>query len=153
MLKYSFQMPIIIITSVLSVLNGSATDIIVEKNMKIVNTVCNILISLVLALNNTFRFEAKSNNFKINAIKFQKLNNQIQAKILEGGINSDFTASIISAYDNISEDVDDVPAHICKKIKLQYKDKHMPTIIDSDPNESNQGRIVSSSIEKIPMSL
>jgi hypothetical protein len=130
-LKYTFQMPIIITSSVLSILNGSTGDENIDKNMKIINTIFNILTALILSINNTFRFEAKGNDFKNTAIKFQKLSHTIESKILEGDINHDFINSIVSTYDNITENIDDIPSHICKRVRAEYATKkHLPTVIN-----------------------
>jgi hypothetical protein len=130
-LKYTFQMPIIITSSVLSILNGSTGDESIDKNMKIINTIFNITTALILSVNNTFKFETKANDFKNTAIKMQKLSHLIESKILEGDINHDFINSIVSSYDNITEGIDDVPSHICKRVRAEYATKkHLPTIIN-----------------------
>lgn len=131
-LKYTFQMPIIITSSVLSILNGSTGDENIDKHMKIINTVFNITTALILSVNNTFRFEAKGNDFKNSAIKFQKLSHLIESKILESDtINHDFINSIVSSYDNITEGIDDIPSHICKRVRAEYATKkHLPTVIN-----------------------
>ena len=130
-LKYMFQLPIIITSSVLSILNGTTGDENVDKHMKIINTIFNITTALVLSINNTFRFESRANNFKSAAQKLQKLSHLIESKILEGSINHDFIENIVATYDNITESIDDVPSHICKRVKAEYATKkHLPTIIN-----------------------
>ena len=130
-LKYMFQLPIIITSSVLSILNGTTGDENVDKHMKIINTIFNITTALVLSINNTFRFESRANNFKSAAQKLQKLSHLIESKILENSINHDFIENIVSTYDNITEGIDDVPSHICKRVKAEYATKkHLPTIIN-----------------------
>ena len=133
-LKYTFQMPIIITSSVLSILNGSTGDENIDKHMKIINTVFNITTALILSVNNTFKFETRANDFKNSAIKFQKLSHSIESKLLEGDVNHDFINSIVSSYDNITEGIDDIPSHICKKIRAEYGSKrHLPVVINGIP--------------------
>ena len=72
-LKYTFQMPIIITSSVLSILNGSTGDENIDKHMKIINTVFNITTALILSVNNVFKFEGLNELNKI--IKSYKLKN------------------------------------------------------------------------------
>jgi hypothetical protein len=138
-LKYGFQLPIIITSSVLSILNGTTGNDHIDNNMKMINTVFNILTALILSVNNTFRFETKANDFKSNGMKFQKLSHLIESKVLEGNINSDFINSVITTYDNIVESIDDdVPSHVCTRVRNEYKTKkHLPTIINGIPKISS----------------
>jgi hypothetical protein len=132
-LKYSFQLPIIITSSILSILNGTTQNEKMKSLMPLINTIVNIFTALVVSLNNIFLFEAKSNDFRNASIKFTKLNHTIQSKCLEGSFNKDFIDSIMTSYDNIVEQIDtDIPSHICKKIQTQYETKkHLPNIINS----------------------
>jgi len=134
-LKYTFQLPIIITSSVLSILNGSTGDDNIDKHMKIINTVFNITTALILSINNVFKFETKANDFKNSAMKLQKLSHIIESKLLESDtINHDFINSIVSSYDNITEAIDDIPGHICKRVRAEYgSKKHLPTVINGIP--------------------
>ena len=143
-LKYAFQLPIIITSSVLSILNGSTGNSHIDDNMKMINTVFNILTALTLSVNNTFRFEAKANECRINALKFQKITHIIESKVLESGINGEFINSITSAYDNIVESItEDIPPHICRRVHLLYrKKKHLPVIINGVNKEENNDILI-----------
>ena len=134
-LKYTFQMPIIITSSVLSILNGNTDDENIDKHMKIIHTVFNITTALILSINNVFKFETKENDVKNSAIKLQKLTHIIESKIIETDtINHDFINSIVSSYDNITEGIDDIPSHICKRVRAEYASKrHLSVVINGIP--------------------
>jgi hypothetical protein len=97
--------------------------------LKIVNPVFNLLTAILLAVNNMFKLESKANEFKNNGIKFQKLSHLIEQKALENNVNQDFINSIITQYDNISENCHEVPSHICKSVHNEFATKkHLPVI-------------------------
>ena len=150
-LKYSFQLPIIITSSVLSILNGSTGSQFLDDNMSLINTIFNILTALILSINNVFKFESLANDFKNNGIKFQKLSHLIESKVLEGNINSEFINSIINTYDSIVESIDDEPPqHICNRVRNQYKTlKHLPTPCNGIPKNSP---VISSINSHLPIS-
>ena len=137
-LQYSFQIPIILTSSVLSVLNGSQNEDL-DKHLKLINTIFNIITALVLSLKSTFQFESKYNDFKLNGMKFQKLSHLIESKVLEGNINQDFVNMVMTAYDNIVESLDaDVPSHICNRVRKEYATKkHLPICINGIKKENN----------------
>jgi hypothetical protein len=132
-LKYSFQIPLILTSTILSILNSNIKN--EESSMKIINTVFNIITALILSINNIFRFESKANNFRNNYNKFQKLSHFIEKKILDKNeINIDLINNIISEYTNIIENIEDeIPIHICNRINLIYNTyKTLPVIITSN---------------------
>ena len=69
------KFPIIISSSIMSLLN-SANDIDVSV-MRYVNMSLNVSTALLLSLLSHFKIEAKMNNFKVMATKFNKLNHTI----------------------------------------------------------------------------
>lgn len=126
--KYALQLPLILTSTILTYINSNNDENMMEA-MRVVNPVFNLSTAILLAMNNMLKFESKSNEFKNNAIKFQKLSHLIEQKMIENNINQDFINSIITQYDNISENCHDVPGHICKVVHDTYKTaKHLPTI-------------------------
>lgn len=126
--KYVLQLPLIITSTVLTYVNSNSDENMIE-HMKIVNPVFNLMTAILLALNNMLKLESKSNDFKNNGIKFQKLSHLIEQKQLEGDFNNDFVNSVITQYDNISENCHEVPNHICKRIHETYaRNKHLPIV-------------------------
>ena len=126
--KYALQMPLIITSTVLTYVNSNQDENMIE-HMKIVNPVFNLMTAILLALNNMLKLESKANDFKNNGIKFQKLSHLIEQKQLEGDINNDFINSVITQYDNISENCHEIPNHISKQVHNEYATKkHLPVV-------------------------
>lgn len=126
--KYVLQLPLIITSTVLTYVNSNQDENMASA-MRVVNPVFNLLTAILLALNNMLKLESKSNDFKNNGIKFQKLSHLIEQKLLEGEINNDFVNSVITQYDNVSETCHDVPNHICKRVHNSYATKkHLPIV-------------------------
>ena len=126
--KYALQLPLIITSTVLTYVNSNQDENMIE-HMKIVNPVFNLMTAILLALNNMLKLESKSNDFKNNGIKFQKLSHLIEQKQLEGDINNDFINSVITQYDNITENCHEIPSHISKQVHNEYATKkHLPVI-------------------------
>lgn len=128
-LKYALQLPLIITSTVLTYINSNDDDSTASA-MKVVNPVFNLTTALLLAVNNLLKLESKANDFKNNGIKFQKLSHLIEQKVLERNINQDLINSVITQYDNISENsMDNIPNHICAYVRTLYGTKrHLPII-------------------------
>jgi hypothetical protein len=126
--KYALQLPLIITSTVLTYINSNQDENMMDA-MKVVNPVFNLFTAILLALNNMLKLESKANDFKNNGIKFQKLSHLIEQKQLEGDINNDFINSVITQYDNITENCYEVPRHICKTVHNLYATKkHLPVV-------------------------
>ena len=87
-----------------------------------------------------------------------KLSHEIESKILEGRVNSEFISSTMSQYDNIVESIDeDIPSHICARVRNEYKTKKwLPTIINGIPKESPSSSLTSpklSPLKRVSVSL
>lgn len=137
-MKYLFMIPLIIISSVMSVINSNIDD---SNVIKILNTIVNIVTALMLSLNNIFLFEARANEFKSLSSKFAKLSHSIESKLLdpEVEISNDFIHSIIDSYDLIVESIDfDIPNFILKSVHNKYKTlKSLPIICNGIPKSEN----------------
>ena len=127
--KLSFALPLILTSTVLTYINSN-NDPQLENAMKIVNPVFNMLTAILLGIQNVFKFESKSNDFKSSCFKYQKLCHQIEAKLLNTqDINEDFITNIVTSYDNIQEDCMDIPNFICNSVRSLYGGKkHLPII-------------------------
>jgi hypothetical protein len=129
-LKYALQLPLIVTSTVLTYINSNNDENMLEA-MRIVNPIFNLTTAILLAVNNMFKFESKANDFKNNGIKFQKLSHLIEQKMLESpnNINQDLINSIITQFDNITENCTDVPGHICRSVHNEFATKkHLPII-------------------------
>jgi hypothetical protein len=126
--KYALQLPLIITSTVLTYVNSNQDENMAE-HMKIVNPVFNLMTAILLALNNMLKLESKANDFKNNGIKYQKLCHLIEQKLLENDINNDFMNSVITQYDNVSENCHEIPNHISKQVHNTYATKkHLPVV-------------------------
>jgi len=76
--KYIFSIPVILVSSILSILNSNIVD---QKQLKLLNIICNIIIALMMSLTNFFKFAEKQQSFKIYSAKFTELNHSLQTQI------------------------------------------------------------------------
>jgi len=128
------KFPIIISSSVMSLLN-SANDIDVSV-MRYINMSLNVSTALLLSLLSHFKIEAKMNNFKVMATKFNKLNHTIENLVVNelNEIDTDRIQSIINEYDALCENLDEpFPHHIKKRLCTKYHGKKiLPTALSSE---------------------
>lgn len=135
-MKMGFAMPLILTSTALTYINSN-NDPSMQDAMRFINPIFNMITAIILGIQNVFKFETKSNQYKQNCIKFQKLSHQIEAKMLnKQDINEDFITSIIMQYDNIQEECMDLPSHICNSIRKEFATKrHLPIIINGISKE------------------
>ena len=126
--KYALQLPLIITSTVLTYVNSNQDDSM-REHMKIVNPIFNLITAILLALNNMLKLESKANEMKNNSVKYQKLCHLIEQKLFEDSVNNDFINSVITQYDNISENCHEIPSHISKQVHNTYATKkHLPVV-------------------------
>lgn len=131
MLKTLFQVPIIIVSSLMSILNSNVIND--ENSMRIVNVSFNVITALVLSLGNFLKINEKQAIFYISRQKFIKLGTDIEKKVIEEDeTDMEFVQSIISSYNNIVEGIIyDIPKSICDSVRNEYKErKTLPLIIN-----------------------
>jgi len=135
-MKLGFAMPLILTSTALTYINSN-NDPSMQDAMRFINPIFNMITAIILGVQNVFKFETKSNQYKQNCIKFQKLSHQIEAKMLnKQDINEDFITSIIMQYDNIQEECMDLPSHICNAVRKEFATKrHLPIIINGISKE------------------
>lgn len=139
-LKLSFKIPIIVISSVMSIVNSSFGE---EDNntLKIVNISFNIVTALTLSLGATLQLEMKEQDFSTSKKKFMKLSSLIEQKLIndEEDITSDFVTSVINQYDNIQDGIDfEIPNFICQRVRNEYAGKKtLPVIINGIKKEEH----------------
>ena len=134
MLSYCFNIPLVSISSVMTILNSSL------KNPEILNT-CNIVFNLVnailIVINSSVKFNSKSDDFKSYQIRFirlqydcGKLLDRIEDNEESGKETDDINElnekiySLKKMYDDLTVNMLDIPAHICKKVYNNYKDDY-----------------------------
>lgn len=132
-LRTVFKIPLIITSSVMSILNGNIEN---GTSLKIVNIIFNLLTAILLGLSATLKFDEKFQNFVSCEKKFLKLSSKIEQKLLNTDevVLTEFVKSIINEYDLIVESLDyDIPASICKKVRVEYVGKKtLPLIINGE---------------------
>lgn len=139
-LKTVFKIPVILTSSVMSVINGNIEN---GESLKIVNITFNLLTAILLGLTATLKFEEKYQNFLSTEKKFLKLSSKIEQKLLNENeiIITEFVNEIINEYDMIVDNLDyDIPVSICKSVRAQYATKKtLPMIINGvSKEESNR---------------
>ena len=135
-IKSICNIPLILISSVMAILNSSSFD---GNEMKIPNIVINSLTAMIIGIINNFRINEKESNFKQLSCKFMKISNLIEDKLhnqLETLSGSDISNQI-KEYDNLIEQIDfTFPTSIQKTVKKLYKNKkQLPAILNGDTDD------------------
>jgi len=135
-IKSICNIPLILISSVMAILNSSSFD---GNEMKIPNIVINSLTAMIIGIINNFRINEKESNFKQLSCKFMKISHMIEDKLhnhLETLSSSDISNQI-KEYDNLIEQIDfTFPTSIQKTVKKLYKNKkQLPAILNGDMDD------------------
>lgn len=135
-IKSICNIPLILISAVMAILNSSSFD---GNEMKIPNIVINSLTAMIIGIINNFRINEKESNFKQLSCKFMKISHSIEDKLhnhLETLSSSDISNQI-KEYDNLIEQIDfTFPASIQKTVKKLYKNKkQLPAILNGDMDD------------------
>ena len=131
--KNIFTIPLIISSSIMTILNSS--DISAD-NMKISNVVINGCTVLLVALMNNSKVVEKANTFRSIGNKFNKLTHFIEDKLtynsLEEASYHEIMNGIIKEYDTLYEALEyPFPERIKDKVKEQYKnEKTLPNVLN-----------------------
>jgi predicted GTPase len=131
LIKSLCNIPLILITSVLSILNASDFD---SKEMKLPNTVINACVAMIIALISNFRLSEKEVLFKQVQQKIIRHCHNIEDMLnnnLESLVSED-VSEVIKKYDDIVEMNDyTFPSHIKRKITKIYKGKRsLPAVLN-----------------------
>jgi hypothetical protein len=129
-LKTFINLPLILSSSAMSILNSSNFD---PEDMKVPNIIINSCTALILSLISNFKITEKQNNFKSISLKFIKLTHQIEDELANNQENmtADIIRNIITSYDSLNEQIDyDHPEYIKNRFRELYKDKRtLPNIL------------------------
>jgi hypothetical protein len=133
-IKNVVNIPIVICSTCLSILNGSEFDQDLEKILMVryVSIGLNLLIALSIAILNLFKITEKEYAFKSQAMSFLKLYNKIdaettKAKTLMSEID---VLSIVNEYNLLCEYVTfHIPSHIRKHIEKKYTGYKFPFLL------------------------
>ena len=120
-LKVIFELPIIIINLIMTIINSTILDINIIKHS---NIFLNIITMFLVSVSNYLKVTEKCEILKINRDKFIKLYNLIEKRKYTEDISVDFIDIIITNYDNIIENINfSFPPFILKKIRDKYAEK------------------------------
>jgi len=132
-LKTLINLPIIISSSAMSILNSSSFN---AEDMKIPNIIINTLTALILSLISNFKITEKHGNFKAMSIKMIKLTHHIEDELTNNqeSMNPDIIRNIITSYDSLNEQIEFEHAkYIKKRVKNLYKGKRtLPNILNCE---------------------
>ena len=135
-IKSICNIPLIIISSAMAILNSSAFD---GNEMKIPNVVINSLTAMIVGIINNFRVNEKEGNFKQLSLKFMKISHTIEDKLNNhlDSLTSEDISNQIKEYDSMIEQIDfTFPASIQKTVKALYKNKkQLPAILNGDSDD------------------
>jgi hypothetical protein len=133
LLKNIFNVPLILASSLMSILNSSQIE---EKKLKYINIIVNALTALILSLANNFKFQERATNFKTQGNKFNKLVHSIEDNLVNelNNITTDTLRNFITTYDNINENVDfDFPYHIKQDVRRFFLNQRvLPNILNCE---------------------
>lgn len=125
-LKSFVNIPIIISSSAMSIINSSFEP----EQMKIPNIILNCTVALMVSLISNFKIIEKASNFRNISLKFLKLLHIIEDKLASSEIDIDDIRDVVRQYDEILEQIDLIPNHIKNKVhKMYVGKKYLPIIL------------------------
>lgn len=129
-LKFFLDMPILITSCTMSIINSNVKD---QEFLKIANIVCNILIGFFLATNNFLKIGEKKQNFKMLGRRFTDISNRIEEYKILNKISKEFVNNTILQYDSVISNIEfEFPEFIKQKTREQFKLKRtLPPIINN----------------------
>ena len=130
--KNIISIPLIISSSIMTILNASNFD---AESMKYSNVVLNTATALVLSMSSAFKVVEKCSAFRSASIKFTKLTHLIEDKILYNeSLDREDVRDIIMQYDAINESIEyTFPESIKRKVIAVYKGHRvMPNILNCE---------------------
>lgn len=131
-LRASINLPIIIVSSIMTVMNSSFNP----EEIRIPNIILNASTSLILSLMNNLKLSEKASSFRNSNNKFTKLLHFIEDKLVNeyDTVDKEDIKMIIEQYDQILENIEfEFPNHIKNKIRKRYMNKKtLPNILNCD---------------------
>jgi hypothetical protein len=139
-LKSFVNIPIIVSSSALSITNSSF-----EPNdiLKLINIIFNCFVAFMMSMISNFKITEKASNFWNISLKFQKLLHNVDDKLSETNPDIEDVRDISRQYDELLEQIDQIPEFIKKKVyKMYIGKKYLPIILcegsqDTSPSSSN----------------
>tara|TARA_B110000259_G_scaffold68569_1_gene80822 strand:- start:8007 stop:8582 length:576 start_codon:yes stop_codon:yes gene_type:complete len=130
-IKSLCNIPLILITSVLSIINASSFN---AEDMKMPNVIINACIALLMAMIGNFKISEKESTFKQVNQKMVRMCHSIEDKLNNNleTLDSEDISQVIKEYDNIVEMNEfTFPRHIKHNITAIYKGKRtLPAVLN-----------------------
>ena len=137
--KNVFNIPLIISSSVMTILNSSDIH---SDSLKIVNIIINGTTAITLAIVNNLKFAERGSLFKANHLKFTKLLHSIEDSLIndKNNISTEKIREYISVYDTLYENLDySFPDSIKNSVRTLYKGKKvLPNILNCESTINSQ---------------
>ena len=137
--KLSVQLPLIITSSSMAILNSFADD---GSGMQIPNVIVNSVSVLLMTMNNSLKIFEKVESFRSQSQAFIELSHEIEA--LGDELSSIEVNALVSKYDMINKSVswESIPSWIKSRVRNDFGGKkHLPLNINGVP-VLEEGRIV-----------
>ena len=135
-IKSICNMPLIIISSVVAILNSSSIN---AEEMKLPNIIINSITAMLLAMIANFKVNEKEQFFKQLANKFMKLTHNIEDDLNNHlqELTGDDVSSKIKEYDSLIETIEyTFPSKIKKIVYSKYKNKKtLPSILNCEGSD------------------
>jgi hypothetical protein len=140
-IKQIIQLPIILISSIMAILNSSFKP----DDMQIANVVLNGCTALLMNISGTYQIAEKASRYKNTGQKWSQLLHLIEDKINNHNLENDDIRDIVRVYDELITQCDDIPQFICDKVKKQFEGKHLPVILQDSNSSPARSRPASNS--------
>lgn len=141
-IKNIIQLPIILISSIMAILNSSFKP----DDLQIPNVILNSFTAFIMNLAATYQIAERASRYKNVAQKWSQLLHLIEDKINNNNLENDDIRDVVRIYDELVSQAEDIPQFICEQVKKQFKGRHMPVILQD--NDSPQRSRPPSSTEQ-----
>ena len=129
-IKNIINLPLIITSSLMSIINSNFDP----HELKIINIIVNCVMALLLSLMNNFKIDIKAQIFHNLSQKMNRLCHKIESELSDNidAITSDIIESFINEYDNLNESLEfGLIDYINNQVKDLYKDvKTLPSSLN-----------------------
>jgi hypothetical protein len=133
-IKNIIQLPIILISSAMAILNSSFKP----DDLQIPNVILNSFTAFIMNLAATYQIAERASRYKNVAQKWSQLLHLIEDKINNNNLENDDIRDVVRIFDELVTQSEDIPQFICNKVKTQFKGRYMPVILQD--NDQSPGR-------------
>lgn len=126
--NHMFLVPSIILTSGLALINSNLGQEY-SSELKVFNVVSNGVLTLLIALQNAFKFGEKADYFFNQKKKFTKLHNTLNNEIVSQNNNQEMLIKQMNEYDQLDENlIYEFPKKIIADTRIKFTNYSLPTI-------------------------